>query len=61
MAVNLVAPTARGRNLVWRCGDTVGATMANPVESLPESHLGTKEHWDQVYAYVMKTLMEDER
>lgn len=35
--------------------------MANPVESLPESHLGTKEHWDQVYAYVMKTLMEDER
>jgi len=31
------------------------------VESLPESHLGTKEHWDQVYEYVMGEFMKDEK
>jgi len=24
-------------------------TIMNSVENLPESKLGTKEHWDQVY------------
>lgn len=42
---------------MWR---NVGATMPG-VESLPESHLGTKEHWDQVYEYVIDEFMEDEK
>lgn len=38
--------------------NAAGTTMPN-VESLPESHLGTKEHWDQVYEYVVDLLTGD--
>lgn len=39
-----------------KCGGVLEIlSMAEPgaVEELPESRLGTKEHWDHVYAYVL--------
>lgn len=30
--------------------------MASEVEELPESKLGTKAHWDAVYAYVARLI-----
>lgn len=42
-----------------KCGGVLEIlSMVDPgaVEELPESRLGTKEHWDRVYAYVMNLI-----
>ena len=42
-----------------KCGGVLEIlSMVDPgaVEELPESQLGTKEHWDRVYAYVMNLI-----